>query len=112
MELGYRHSIFQANGELICEVELTLEPGNEKDIRAKMEDFTQRRESKQPLEMPSAGSTFKRGAQVSTKHAGFVVNAGGATAADVQGLIKEVQRRVFEKHGVKLYPEVRMIGED
>ena len=133
MELGYRHSIFQANGELICEVELSLEPGNEKDIRAKMEDFTQRRESKQPLEMPSAGSTFKRpkgyfagtlidqtglkglkvgGAQVSTKHAGFVVNAGGATAADVQGLIKEVQRRVFEQHGVKLYPEVRMIGED
>ena len=133
MELGYRHSIFQANGELICEVDLNLEPGNEKDIRAKMEDFTQRRESKQPLEMPSAGSTFKRpegyfagtlidqtglkglkvgGAQVSTKHAGFVVNAGGATAADVQGLIKEVQRRVFEQHGVKLYPEVRMIGED
>jgi UDP-N-acetylmuramate dehydrogenase len=131
--LGYRHSVFQENGELICEVELSLEPGNEADIRAKMADFTQRRESKQPLEMPSAGSTFKRpegyfagtlidqtglkglkvgGAQVSTKHAGFVVNAGGATAADVQNLIKEVQRRVFEAHGVKLYPEVRMIGED
>jgi len=133
LNLGYRHSVFQGNGELICEVELSLEPGNEADIRAKMADFTQRRESKQPLEMPSAGSTFKRpegyfagtlidqtglkglkvgGAQVSTKHAGFVVNAGGATAADVQNLIKEVQRRVFEAHGVKLYPEVRMIGED
>ena len=98
-----------------------------------MEDFTERRESKQPLEMPSAGSTFKRpkgyfagtliqetglkglqvgGAQVSTKHAGFVVNAtGDATAADVRGLIHEVQQRVYKKHGVMLHPEVRIIGE-
>lgn len=133
LDLGYRHSVFQGNGELICEVELALEPGDEGEIRQVMADYTQRREAKQPLEMPSAGSTFKRpegyfagtlidqtglkglqvgGAQVSTKHAGFVVNAGGATAADVQNLIKEVQRLVFEKHGVKLYPEVRMIGED
>ncbi len=133
LDLGYRHSVFQENGELICEVELALEPGDEGEIRQVMADYTQRREAKQPLEMPSAGSTFKRpegyfagtlidqtglkglqvgGAQVSTKHAGFVVNAGGATAADVQNLIKEVQRLVFEKHGVKLYPEVRMIGED
>ncbi len=133
LDLGYRHSVFQENGELICEVELELQPGDEAEIRSLMADYTQRRESKQPLEMPSAGSTFKRpegyfagtlidqtglkglkvgGAQVSTKHAGFVVNAGHATAADVQGLIKEVQRLVFEKHGVKLYPEVRMIGED
>ena len=102
-------------------------------IRAKMDDFTQRRESKQPLEMPSAGSTFKRpkgyfagtliqetglkglqvgGAQVSTKHAGFVVNAtGNATAADVRGLIHEVQQRVYQKHGVMLHPEVRIIGD-
>ncbi|SEH32345.1 UDP-N-acetylmuramate dehydrogenase [Selenomonas sp. KH1T6] len=133
LDLGYRHSVFQENGELICEVELALESGDEGEIRQVMADYTQRREAKQPLEMPSAGSTFKRpegyfagtlidqtglkglqvgGAQVSTKHAGFVVNAGGATAADVQNLIKEVQRLVFEKHGVKLYPEVRMIGED
>ena len=133
LDLGYRHSVFQGNGELICEVELALEPGDEGEIRQVMADYTQRREAKQPLEMPSAGSTFKRpegyfagtlidqtglkglqvgGAQVSIKHAGFVVNAGGATAADVQNLIKEVQRLVFEKHGVKLYPEVRMIGED
>lgn len=97
-----------------------------------MDDLTQRRESKQPLEMPSAGSTFKRppgyfagtlidqtglkgltvgGAQVSKKHAGFVVNIGGATAQDVLDLIKEVQDRVYAAHGVKLYPEVRMIGE-
>ena len=98
-----------------------------------MDDFTQRRESKQPLDMPGAGSTFKRpagyyagtlidqtglkglqvgGAQVSTKHAGFVVNAGNATADDVIRLIREVQRRVYEKHGVRLQPEVRMIGEE
>lgn len=133
LELGYRHSVFQTNGEAICEVELQLQPGDGKAIRAKMDDFTQRRESKQPLDMPSAGSTFKRpagyyagtlidqtglkglqvgGAQVSTKHAGFVVNAGNATADDVIRLIREVQRRVYEKHGVRLQPEVRMIGEE
>ena len=133
LDLGYRHSRFQDNGEAIVEVELRLEPGDSKAIRAKMDDFTQRRESKQPLEMPSAGSTFKRpkgyfagtliqetglkglqvgGAQVSTKHAGFVVNAtGNATAADVRGLIHEVQQRVYQKHGVMLHPEVRIIGE-
>ena len=133
LDLGYRHSRFQDNGEAIVEVELCLEPGDSEAIRAKMEDFTERRESKQPLEMPSAGSTFKRpkgyfagtliqetglkglqvgGAQVSTKHAGFVVNAtGNATAADVRGLIHEVQQRVYEKHGVMLHPEVRIIGD-
>lgn len=133
LELGYRHSRFQDNGEAIVEVELLLKEGDAKAIRAKMDDFTERRESKQPLEMPSAGSTFKRpkgyfagtliqetglkglqvgGAQVSTKHAGFVVNAtGDATAADVRGLIHEVQQRVYAKHGVMLHPEVRIIGE-
>ncbi len=133
LHLGYRHSIFQENGEAICEVELELAPGNQAEIREKMQGFTERREAKQPLEMPSAGSTFKRpegyfagtlidqtglkgltvgGAQVSTKHAGFVVNAGEATAADVQNLIREVQRRVREAHGVELKPEVRIIGEE
>jgi len=132
LELGYRHSIFQSNGEAIVEVELELTLGNEAEIRANIADFTQRRETKQPLEMPSAGSTFKRpegyfagtlidqtglkglsvgGAQVSTKHAGFVVNKGGATAADVVNLIHEVQKRVKEAHGVDLQPEVRLIGE-
>ena len=117
---------------MICEVEFALTEGLHTEINDKMGDLTKRRESKQPLEMPSAGSTFKRpqgyfagtlieqsglkgfkvgGAQISLKHAGFVVNAGGATAKDVLDLIKEVQDRVFEKHGVKLYPEVRMIGE-
>lgn len=131
-EFGYRHSIFQDNKNLILEVELTLKQGDPTEIQAEMDDLTQRRESKQPLEMPSAGSTFKRppgyfagtlidqtglkgltvgGAQVSKKHAGFVVNIGGATAQDVLDLIKEVQDRVYAAHGVKLYPEVRMIGE-
>ncbi len=133
LELGYRHSIFQKNGHAICEVELKLSFGEGATIRMKMEDLTRRREERQPLEMPSAGSTFKRptgyfagtlidqtglkglkvgGAQVSEKHAGFVVNTGNATAEDVLGLISEVQRRVYEKHGVKLYPEVRIIGEE
>ena len=132
LDFGYRHSIFQENGCAICEVDLTLAPGNAEEIKEKIAGFTERRESKQPLEMPSAGSTFKRpeghyagtlieqtglkgftvgGAQVSDKHAGFVVNAGDATAKDVLELIRQVQDRVFEKHHVKLFPEVRILGE-
>ena len=132
LDFGYRHSIFQENGCAICEVDLTLTPGNAEEIKEKIAGFTERRESKQPLEMPSAGSTFKRpegyyagtlieqtglkgftvgGAQVSDKHAGFVVNAGNATAKDVLELIRQVQDRVFEKHHVKLFPEVRILGE-
>lgn len=133
LQLGYRHSIFQENGYAICEVELILQRGNIEDIKRKMIDFTERRESRQPLDMPSAGSTFKRpkghfagtlidktglkglrvgGAMVSEKHAGFVVNTGGATAQDVLALIEEVKRRVCEAHGVTLSPEVRIIGEE
>lgn len=129
---GYRHSIFQENGDIICEIELSLMEGIHTEIHDKMGDLTQKRESRQPLEMPSAGSTFKRpvghfagtlieqtglkgfrigGAQVSPKHAGFVINAGDAKAQDVLDLISEVQRLVYEKHGVKLYPEVRTLGE-
>lgn len=132
LDLGYRRSVFQLNGYAICEIELQLAEGNINEIRHTMEDFTERRESKQPLEYPSAGSTFKRpegyfagtlidqtglkglrvgDAMVSTKHAGFVVNAGHATAADVLNLIDEVKRRVYEAHGVTLNPEVRIIGE-
>jgi UDP-N-acetylmuramate dehydrogenase len=128
----YRHSVFQDNGCIICEIELSLIPGQRNEIGRKMIDLTAKRESKQPLEMPSAGSTFKRppgyfagtlieqtglkglkigGAQVSEKHAGFIVNAGNATANDVLSLIKEVQHRVHEKFGVALHPEVRVIGE-
>lgn len=132
LAFGYRHSVFQDTTAAICEVEISLQPGDAAAIHEKIAGFTQRRESKQPLEMPSAGSTFKRppghfagtliektglkglaigGAQVSPKHAGFVVNAGHATAQDVLTLIHEVQRRVYEKNGVRLYPEVRIIGE-
>ncbi|WP_428845475.1 UDP-N-acetylmuramate dehydrogenase [Azotosporobacter soli] len=133
LKFSYRHSVFQESHAIICEVELGLADGQEEMILAQMGEFTEKRESKQPLEMPSAGSTFKRpeghfagtlieaaglkglrygGAEVSTKHAGFVVNAGGATAADVQALIKEVQHRVFEHAGVMLHPEVRIIGDE
>ena len=132
IEFGYRHSVFQANNQAICEVELALSAGELTVIEDRMENLTERRESRQPLEMPSAGSTFKRpegyfagtlieqtglkgfkvgGAQISLKHAGFVVNSGGATAQDVLDLIKEVQNRVYQAHGVKLFPEVRMLGE-
>lgn len=132
LNLGYRQSIFQTNNCAICEVELNLNFGDYNEIRNKMADFTQKRESKQPLELPSAGSTFKRpkgyfagtlidqtglkglrigGAMISEKHAGFVVNVGNATAADVLNLIEEVKRRVNEVHGVNLTPEVRIIGE-
>ena len=132
LNLGYRKSIFQENNFAICEVELNLTAGNKTEIKNKMADFTERRESKQPLEFPSAGSTFKRpkgyfagtlidktglkglkvgGAMVSEKHAGFVVNVGGATAEDVLNLIDEVKKRVHDAHGVILNPEVRIIGE-
>lgn len=132
LEFSYRHSAFSENGCLICEVELLLSAGDETAIRAKMEECTSRRNSKQPVELPSAGSVFKRppgyyagtlieqsglkgltigGAQVSEKHAGFIVNIGGATASDVMTLIREVQRRVYEKFTVLLEPEIRQIGE-
>lgn len=129
---GYRDSVFQHNDCVVCEVELTLDYGDNDGIKCKMDDYTTRREAKQPIEMPSAGSTFKRppghfagtlieqaglkgfsigGAQVSEKHAGFIINAGGATATDVLALIREVQNRVQTEFGVKLHPEVRIIGE-
>ena len=107
-------------------------PGDPAAIREKMDSFTERREKKQPLEMPSAGSTFKRpegyfagklimdsglrgyrvgGAQVSEKHCGFVINTGDATAEDVRSLMKHVTEIVYAKFGVTLEPEVKMIGE-
>jgi UDP-N-acetylmuramate dehydrogenase len=133
IRFGYRDSIFQHNGCVICEVELALAAGDDTVIDRKMTDYTSRREAKQPIEMPSAGSTFKRppgyfagtlieqaglkgfrigGAEVSGKHAGFIVNVGGATATDVLALIKEVQRQVHDRFGVRLQPEVRIIGEE
>lgn len=130
---GYRHSLFQDNGEIIGEIELQLRPGLVADIKAMMDELTMRRESRQPLEWPSAGSTFKRpkgyyagtlidqtglkgfsvgGAQVSEKHAGFVINKGNATANDVLMLITEIQKRIKQEHGVELEPEVRIMGEN
>lgn len=128
---GYRHSMMGDAGWAVLSATLQLRPDSPSEIRARMDDLAQRRAEKQPLEMPSAGSTFKRpagyfagkliqdaglrgfrvgGAQVSEKHTGFVVNAGGATARDVRDLIAEVQRRVYEMEGVRMYPEVRMWG--
>ena len=132
LEFGYRTSIVMKRGYIVLEVCIRLEKGNREDIFMKMEDFKQRRISKQPLEYPSAGSTFKRpegyfagkliqdaglrgftvgGAQVSEKHSGFVINKGGATAQDVNSLMQEVSDRVYKEFGVRLEPEVRRLGE-
>lgn len=129
---GYRYSVFQDNSHIINQIELTLAAGNTEAIRKKMTEFNERRRQKQPLEYPSAGSTFKRplghfagtlideaglkgfsigDAQVSEKHAGFIINRGHATAGDILALIAEVQRCVFLARGVELVPEVRIIGE-
>lgn len=133
LDFSYRHSAIQGSGMLVLTVTVELQPGDKADIEAKMADFQQRRNSKQPLDLPSAGSTFKRppghfagtlidkaglkgytvgGAQVSPKHAGFVVNIGGATAEDVLQLIKDVQDKIMAENGVKLEPEVMVIGEE
>lgn len=129
---GYRKSMFTGTEKIILSAEIALEKGELSEIEAKTEDFKERRASKQPLSVPSAGSTFKRpegyfagkliedaglkgcrcgGAQVSEKHSGFVVNTGGATAKDVLGLIRHIQDVVFEKYGVRLETEVKTLGE-
>ena len=130
-DFTYRHSAFSDGKRLILSSVLTLEQGEEEDIRSRMEELTARRSSKQPLEWPSAGSTFKRpaghfaaalieecglkgtsvgGAQVSEKHAGFLINRDGATCADVLGLIALVRETVLERTGVTLEAEVRTLG--
>ena len=130
--MSYRHSCIPEKGYIVLEACLELTPGDETAIRETMADFKNRRVEKQPLEYPSAGSTFKRpegyfagkliqdadlrgyqvgGAQVSEKHCGFVINAGDATAKDVLQLIEDVKRIVFDKFQVELEPEVKMIGE-
>lgn len=131
LELSYRHSIFSRLPWLVVGARMQLQKGESEAIKAKMTDLAQRRRSKQPLEYPSAGSTFKRpvghfagglieqcglkgasvgGAQVSEKHAGFVINKGGATCSDVLNLMKLVRRTVLTETGVVLEPEVRMLG--
>ena len=133
LAFAYRHTALQNSGLIVTSVTCVLQPDEADAIAAKMADFSQRRISKQPLELPSAGSMFKRppgyfagtlidqtglkgytvgGAQVSTKHAGFVVNVGGATAQDVLQLISDVQSKVFAAHGVRLEPEVLVLGEE
>ena len=128
---GYRHSMMGDAGHIVLSVSLQLHPDDPVAIQDRMDDLSRRRNEKQPLDLPSAGSTFKRpeghfagkliqdagmqgysvgGAQVSTKHAGFVVNVGGATAADVLQVICDVQAHVFERSGVRLEPEVRLWG--
>ena len=132
MEFGYRTSVIKNRPFIVLSAKITLQPGDEEAIRAKMEDFAERRRSKQPLEFPSAGSTFKRpegyfagklimdaglrgyrigGAQVAEKHCGFIINIGNATAADISELMKEVAEKVEEKFSVTLEPEVIRIGE-
>lgn len=128
---SYRHSAFEDGSRMILRVELKLQKGEADAISARMDDLKERRRSKQPLEWPSAGSTFKRpqgyfaaalidqcglkgltvgGAQVSEKHAGFVINKGGATCADILELMNQVRKRVFEQTGVTLEPEVKLLG--
>lgn len=132
LELGYRTSVIPKRGLLVLEAEFSLRKGNSADIKAVMDGLAARRKDKQPLEFPSAGSTFKRpegyfagkliedaglkgfcvgGAEVSVKHAGFVINKGGATASDIYSLCKEVERRVGETFGVSLEMEVKLLGE-
>ena len=132
LKLSYRSSIISKNDYIVLEAVFNLEKGNVEEIKAVMDDLKNRRVSKQPLEFPSAGSTFKRpegyfagkliedaglrgfsigGAQVSEKHCGFVINKGDATAKDIVELMNEVIRRVKETSGVTLEPEVRRVGE-
>ena len=128
-DLSYRHSRFTDSGEIVLEAVFRLEPGDPEKIREEIRDLAERRRKSQPLDQRSAGSTFKRpatgyaaamieqaglkgltvgGAQVSEKHAGFVINRGGATCEDVRELMRQVQQAVREKFGTELEPEVKL----
>lgn len=132
LAMGYRTSLVKTAGYLVLEAVIFLKKGSQEEIRDTMKDLADRRISKQPLEYPSAGSTFKRpegyfagklimdaglrgyqvgGAQVSEKHCGFVINKGNATAADVCRLMADVQAKVQEQFGVTLEPEVKFLGD-
>jgi UDP-N-acetylmuramate dehydrogenase len=132
LDLSYRHSCIPEKDYLVTEAAVTLTPAPADAIFSRMEELKKQRIEKQPLEYPSAGSTFKRpegyfagklisdaglrgyrvgGAQVSEKHCGFVINAGGATATDVEQLMRDVKDKVREQFGVELEPEVKIIGE-
>jgi UDP-N-acetylmuramate dehydrogenase len=132
MEFGYRKSVIESSKYIAIKCCLVLKKGNPDEINRKMAELTEKRKSKQPLHLPSAGSTFRRpegyfagkliedaglrgfsigGAQVSTLHCGFVVNNGGATAQEVHDLIRHVQKTVYERFNVKIEPEVKILGE-
>lgn len=132
MEFGYRTSVIKKRPFIVVQVEMELQPGNQEEIAAKMTELNRRRRDKQPLQYPSAGSTFKRprgyfagklimdaglrgysigGACVSEKHCGFIINKNHASAADVAEVICEVQERVKEKFGVTLETEVILLGD-
>ena len=133
MSLGYRTSVFKTNEKIIISVKLKLKKADKKSIKEKMDDFLLRRKTKQPLEYPSAGSTFKRpeghfagalieknglkgysvgGAMVSEKHAGFVINYNNATCDDVKQLMKEIKNKVLDNDNIELEPEVIFVGRD
>ncbi|GAX08921.1 UDP-N-acetylenolpyruvoylglucosamine reductase [Secundilactobacillus silagincola] len=133
LDFGYRHSRVQDEGDIVITATFKLQSGNATEIQAKMDDLNARRAAKQPLDLPSCGSVFKRptgyfagklihdaglqgyqfgGAQVSTKHAGFIVNVDHATASDYLAVIQHVQGTVLTQAGVQLETEVRIIGED
>lgn len=133
LDFGYRHSSVQDNGAVVLSADFKLKPGDKSAITAKMDDLNARRAAKQPLDLPSCGSVFKRpkgyfagklihdaglqgytsgGAQVSTKHAGFIVNINHGTATDYLNVIHHVQKTVHDKFGVDLHTEVRIIGRD
>lgn len=133
MNFGYRTSKVIEDDLVVLGMEIQLKDGNYNKIKEKMQELTKKRTSKQPLELPSGGSTFKRpkgyyagkliddsnlrgfqygGAKVSEKHCGFVVNIGGATCEDVLGIVKTVQKTVMDKFGVELETEIKVIGED
>lgn len=130
LNLGYRHSVYSDNGYIVTSALLKLKKGDKNEIKKAMDDKLMRRREKQPLEYPSAGSTFKRpegyfagalieecglkgysvgGAQVSEKHAGFVINKGCATSSDILNLIEHIQKTVYERYEVMLEPEVRIL---
>ena len=130
LELRYRGSVFMQNGGIVCAATVKLQPGDPAEIKSQMDEVMRRRREKQPLEFPSAGSVFKRpeghyagalieqcglkgrsvgGAQVSEKHAGFIINTGGAKAADVRALIALVQAVVEQETGVLLEPEIKFV---
>lgn len=133
LDLGYRHSAIMESGDIVVSATLKLQKGDSGEILERMRDYAERRNTKQPVQYPSAGSFFKRppgyfagklvqdagckglsvgGAQISELHSGFMINTGGATATDIVTLMKLVQNTVYDKFGVELEPEVRIIGED